>query len=199
MKIVVIGGSGLIGAKLVDKLIERGHDVLAASPASGVDTVTGEGLSRALAGANVVVDASNSPSPDERAALEFFRASARNLSAAEEAAGVKHHVALSVVGTDRLLRSGYFRGKWAQEMLVRASRIPNTIVHFTQCFEFLGRIAQSSTEGETIRLPPVPLQPVAADDVASVMAAIAAGAPMSGAIEFPDPSDFHFPSSCSDS
>ena len=146
MKIVVIGGSGLIGTKLVNKLRQRGHEVVAASPSSGVNTITGEGLAEALAGAQVVVDVANSPSWEDKAVLEFFETSGRNLLAAEAAAGVRHHVALSVVGTDRLLQSGYFRAKMAQEDLIKASKIPYTIVRSTQFFEFIGGIAQSATD-----------------------------------------------------
>ncbi len=154
MKIVVIGGSGLIGTKLVNRLRKQGHEVVAASPASGVNTITGEGLAEALAGAQVVVDVANSPSWEDKAVLEFFETSGRNLLAAEAAAGVRHHVALSVVGTDRLLESGYFRAKMAQENLIKASKIPYTIVRSTQFFEFMGGIAQSGTVGQTVHLPP---------------------------------------------
>jgi uncharacterized protein YbjT (DUF2867 family) len=156
MKIVVIGGSGLIGKKVVMNLRQRGHEVLAASPSSGVNTVTGEGLAQALAGAQVVVDVANAPSWEDNAVLAFFETSGRNLLAAEAAAGVSHHVALSVVGTDRLLASGYFRAKMAQEELIKASPIPYTIVRATQFFEFVGGLAQSATEGQTVRLPPAP-------------------------------------------
>src|SRR5216117_831283 len=170
MKIVVIGGSGLIGKKLVKNLRQQGHEVVAASPSLGVNTVTGEGLAQALAGAQVVVDVANAPSWEDKAVLEFFETSGRNLLAAEAAAGVGHHVALSVVGTDRLLASGYFRAKMAQENLIKASPIPYTIVRATQFFEFVGGIAQSATEGQTVRLPPVLMQPIVSDDVAAVMA-----------------------------
>jgi uncharacterized protein YbjT (DUF2867 family) len=163
MKIVVIGGSGLIGKKVVTNLRQRGHEVLAASPSSGVSTVTGEGLAPALAGARVVVDVANAPSWEDNAVLAFFETSGRNLLAAEAAAGVGHHVALSVVGTDRLLASGYFRAKMAQENLIRASPIPYTIVRATQFFEFVGGIAQSATEGRTVRVPPVLMQPIVSD------------------------------------
>ena len=152
MKIVVIGGTGLIGTKLVNKLRQSGHEVVAASPASGVNTITGEGLAEALAGAQVVVDVANSPSWEDKAVLEFFETSGRNLLAAEAAAGVGHHVALSVVGTDRLQESGYFRGKMAQENLIKASKIPYTIVRSTQFFEFVSGIAQSGTVGQTVHL-----------------------------------------------
>src|SRR5687767_2235747 len=183
MKIVVIGGSGLIGTKLVNKLRQQGHAVVAASPASGVNTITGEGLAAALAGTQVVVDVANSPSFEDKAVLEFFQTSGRNLLAAEEKAGVKHHVALSVVGTDRLAESGYFRGKIAQEKLIRESKIPYTIVHSTQFFEFLGGIAQSGTDGKTVHLSPAFVQPIASDDVAAAMADFTVGAPQNGVIE----------------
>src|SRR5438128_7140928 len=167
MKIVVIGGSGLIGTKLVNRLRQLGHEVVAASPASGVNTITGEGLAEALAGTQVVVDVANSPSFEDKAVLEFFETSGRNLLAAEVAAGVKHHVALSVVGTDRLAESGYFRGKIAQEKLIKSSQVPYTIVQSTQFMEFLGGIPQSGTDGQTVRLSPAIIQPIASDDVAA--------------------------------
>ena len=187
MKIVVIGGTGLIGTKLVNKLRQRGHEVVAASPSSGVNTVTGEGLSRVLAGAQVVVDVANSPSFEDKAVLEFFEASGRNLFAAETTAGVGHHVALSVVGTERLLDSGYFRAKMAQERLIKASKIPYTIVRSTQFFEFLSAIAQSASDGKTVRLPPALFQPIASDDVAAAMADFAVGAPVNGTVEIAGP------------
>jgi len=187
MKIVVIGGSGLIGKKVVTKLRQHGHEVVAASPSSGVNTVTGEGLAQALAGAQVVVDVANAPSWEDNAVLAFFETSGRNLLAAEAAAGVGHHVALSVVGTDRLLASGYFRAKMAQEKLIKASPIPYTIVRATQFFEFVGGIAQSATEGQTVRLPPVLMQPIAADDVAAVMADVALAAPLNGTFDLAGP------------
>ncbi|MEX2307224.1 MAG: SDR family oxidoreductase [Pirellulales bacterium] len=187
MKIVVIGGSGLIGEKLVKILRHDGHEVLPASRASGVNTLTGEGLAGALAGAAVVVDVANSPSFDDRAVLEFFAGGGRNILAAEAAAGIGHHVALSVVGTDRLLASGYFRAKLAQENLIKASKIPYTIVRATQFFEFVGSIAQSATEGETVRLPPALMQPIAADDVAAILAEIAVGEPLNTTIEIAGP------------
>ncbi|HEX5477395.1 MAG TPA: NAD(P)H-binding protein, partial [Burkholderiales bacterium] len=165
MKIVVIGGSGLIGAKLVGRLRRKGHEVVAASPRSGVNTLTGEGLAQALAGARVVVDVANSPSFEDEAAMEFFETSGRNLLAAVAAAGITHHVALSVVGTDRLLRMGYFRAKLAQETLIKAAGIPYTIVRSTQFFEFTAAIAQSGTVGQTAHLSPALFQPIAADDV----------------------------------
>lgn len=187
MKIVVIGGSGLIGSKLVNKLRQRGHEAVAASPASGVNTLTGEGLAEVLAGAHVVVDVANSPSFEDKAVLEFFETSGRNLLAAEAAAGVLHHVALSVVGTDKLAESGYFRGKIAQEKLIRAGKIPYTIVHSTQFMEFLGGIAQSGTEGQTVRLSPAYVQPIASDDVAAAMADFTLGAPVNGVAEIAGP------------
>lgn len=187
MKIVVIGGSGLIGSKLVEKLRQRGHEVIAASPASGVDTITGHGLDQALAGAAVVVDVANSPSFEDQAVLDFFRTSGRNLLAAERAAGVRHHVALSVVGTDRLLESGYFRGKLAQEQLIKAAGVPYTIVRSTQFFEFLGGIAQAAADGSTVRLSPAYFQPIAADDVAAALADISVGEPVNGTVEIAGP------------
>src|SRR5881398_800609 len=171
MRIVVIGGTGRIGSKVVAGLTEQGHDAVAAAPSTGVNTLTGEGLAEALKGAQVVVDVSNSPSFEDKPALEFFETSGRNLLAAEKAAGVKHHVALSVVGTDRLLGSGpgslsgYFRAKMAQENLIKASGIPFTIVHATQFFEFAKNIAQSATDSSSIRLSPVLMQPIVSDDV----------------------------------
>ena len=187
MKIVVIGGSGLIGKKVVANLRQHSHEVVAASPSSGVNTVTGEGLAEALAGARVVVDVANSPSWEDKAVLEFFETSGRNLLAAEAAAGVGHHVALSVVGTDRLLASGYFRAKMAQENLIKASSIPYTIVRATQFFEFVGGIAQFATEGQTVRLPPVLMQPIAADDVAAVVADVALAEPLNATFDLAGP------------
>jgi len=189
MKIVVIGGTGLIGKKTVANLRQKGHEVLAASPSSGVNSVTGEGLAQALAGAQVVVDVANAPSWEDKAVMEFFEKSGRNLLAAEAAAKVGHHVALSVVGTDRLLASGYFRAKMAQENLIKASPIPYTIVHATQFFEFVDGIAKGATEGQTVRVPPVLMQPIAADDVAAVMADVALAKPLNGMVEIagPDP------------
>ena len=187
MKIVVIGGSGLIGKKVVTNLLQRGHEVVAASPSSGVNTVTGEGLAQALAGAQVVVDVANAPSWEDNAVLTFFETSGRNLLAAEAAAGVGHHVALSVVGTDRLLASGYFRAKMAQEKLIKASPIPYTVVRATQFFEFVGSIAQSATEGQTVRVPPVLMQPIAADDVGTVMADAALAEPLNGTVDLAGP------------
>lgn len=189
MKIVIIGGSGLIGKKVVQCLRDRGHEAVPASPSSGVNTLTGEGLSEALAGAEVVVDVANSPSFEDKAVLEFFETSGRNLHAAERAAGVRHHVALSVVGTDRLPESGYFRAKVAQERLIVASHIPYTIVRATQFFEFAGAIAQSATDGQTVRLPAAMMQPIVSDDVAAALAEIALEKPVNGIVELagPDP------------
>jgi uncharacterized protein YbjT (DUF2867 family) len=187
MKIVVIGGSGLIGTNLVNRLRQRGHEVVAASPASGVNTITGEGLAKALAGAQVVVDVANSPSFEDKAVLEFFETSGRNLLAAEAAAGVRHHVALSIVGTDRLSESGYMRAKMAQENLIKASGIPYSIVRSTQFFEFLKGIADSSTVGQTARLSPALVQPIASDDVAAALADIVVGAPVNGMVEVAGP------------
>jgi uncharacterized protein YbjT (DUF2867 family) len=187
MKIVVIGGSGLIGTKLVSRLRQKGHEVLPASPNSGVNTITGEGLAEALAGAQVVVDLANSPSFEDKAVLEFFETAGRNLLAAEATAGVGHHLALSVVGTDRLPASGYLRAKMAQENLIKASGIPYTIVRSTQFFEFIGRIVESGVDGDVIRLSPALLQPIASDDVADAMADAALGAPVNGTIEIAGP------------
>src|SRR5687767_13381817 len=167
MKIVVIGGSGLIGTKLVNKLRQQGHAVVAASPESGVNTITGEGLASALAGAQVVVDVANSPSFEDRAVMEFFETSGRNLLAAEKAAGVRHHIALSVVGTERLQASGYFRAKLAQENLIKAAKIPYTIVHSTQFFQFANGITQTAFDGQTVRLSPALMQPIAAEEVSA--------------------------------
>ena len=187
IKIVVIGGSGLIGAKLVNILRRWGHAVVPASPSTGVNTLTGEGLTGALKGAQVVVDVANAPSWEDKAVLEFFEISGRNLLAAETDAGVKHHVALSVVGTERLLANGYFRAKMAQEKVIKASKIPYTIVRSTQFFEFVGSIAQFATEGSTVRLPSVLMQPIASDDVAAALADIAISKPMDGMIEIAGP------------
>lgn len=191
MKIVVIGGSGLIGSKLVTKLRERGHETVAASPDSGVNTLTGQGVAAALEGASVVTDVSNSPSFEAAAALEFFDTSTRNLLAAESAAGVGHHVALSVVGTERLQDSGYMRAKLAQEKLIEESSIPYSIVHATQFFEFVGRIADAATSGTTVRLAHVLIQPMAAEDVASALADVTVGPPVNGIIEIAGPQQFH--------
>jgi uncharacterized protein YbjT (DUF2867 family) len=187
MKIVVIGGSGLIGSKLVNNLRPLGHEVVAASPSSGVNTITGEGLAKALAGAQVVVDVTNAPSWEDKAVLEFFETSTRNLLATEADTNVRHHVALSVVGTERLLESGYFRAKMAQENLIKASQVPYTIVRATQFFEFVKGIAQAATEGQTVRLPPALMQPIVSDDVAAVLAEVAINAPVNGMIEVAGP------------
>lgn len=187
MKIVVIGGSGLIGTKVVNRLRQKGNDVVAASPSSGVDAVTGKGLAGALAGAKIVVDLANSPSFEEKAAMAFFEASGHNLLAAEAAAHVAHHVALSVVGTERLVAMGYFRAKLAQENLIKASGIPYTIVRSTQFFEFTAAIAQAGTVGQTARLSPVLYQPIASDDVADAVADVALGTPVNGTIEIAGP------------
>jgi uncharacterized protein YbjT (DUF2867 family) len=190
MRIVVIGGSGLIGSKVVARLAEHGHEAIAASPNSGVNTVTGQGLAEVLAGAQVVVDVSNSPSLEDKAALEFFTTSTGNLLAAEKTAGVGHHVALSVVGTERLLESGYFRAKMAQEQLIKGSGIPYSIVHATQFFEFVSSIADSATDGNTVRLSPALIQPIAADAVAGAVARTAVGEPSNGTIEIAGPEQF---------
>ncbi len=190
MKIVVIGGSGLIGTKLVNKLREHGHEAVAASPNSGVNTLTGEGLADVLVGASVVVDVSNSPSFEDAAVMEFFKTSTRNLLAAEAEAGVGHHVALSVVGTERLSESGYFRAKIAQEKLIKESSIPYSIVHATQFFEFVKSIADAATDGNSVRLAPVLIQPMAADDVASAVGKIAVGTPVNGTVEVAGPEQF---------
>ena len=190
MKIVVIGGTGLIGSKLVIKLRAQGHEVVVASPDSGVNTITGEGVAGALKGASVVVDVSNSPSLEGAAALTFFETSTRNLLAAEAEAGVRHHVALSVVGTDRLTESGYFRAKIAQEKLIKGSAIPYSIVHATQFFEFVKSIAAAATDGNRVRLAPVLIQPMAADDVASAVARVAVGKSVNGIVEVAGPERF---------
>jgi uncharacterized protein YbjT (DUF2867 family) len=187
MKIVVIGGSGLIGSKTVERLRKKGHDVVSASPNSGVNTITGEGLAEALAGGQVVIDLANSPSFDEKTAVEFFETAGRNLLAAEAAAGVKHHVALSVVGTERLQSSGYFKGKMAQENLIRKSGIPYTIVHSTQFFEFTSAIAQTGTVGQVAHVPTAYFQPIFSDDVADAMTAVALAAPVNGIVEIAGP------------
>jgi uncharacterized protein YbjT (DUF2867 family) len=187
MKIVVIGGTGLIGTKVLKDLREKGHEVVAASPSQGINSVTGEGLAEALVGAQVVVDVSNSPSWEDKAVLEFFEKSERNLAAAEAAAGVGHHVSLSVVGTDRMLASGYFRAKMAQENLIKASKIPFTIVRATQFFEFVGAIAQFSTEGATVRLPSALMQPIVSDDVAAALSDVAIAEPLNDTVEVAGP------------
>lgn len=192
MKIVIIGGSGLIGLKLVRNLKSLGHEVIAASPSSGVDATTGKGLKEALKGSQVVVDVANSPSFDEQTAVEFFEKSSRNLSIAEKEANVKHHIALSVVGTDQLT-SGYFLAKHNQEKIIKASGIPYTIVQSTQFFEFLSSIAQSATIEQTVRLPSVSFQPIAADDVASILAEVSVTSPHNHTIEIAGPERDSFP------
>src|SRR5438552_13707594 len=190
MKIVVIGGTGLIGSKLVNKLREHGHEAVAAAPNTGVNTLTGEGLAEVLKGASVVVDGSNAPSFEDTAVLNFFQTSTTNLLQAEAAAGVRHHVALSVVGTDRLSESGYMRAKIAQEKLIEESSIPYSIVHATQFFEFLKGIADGATDGNTVRLAPVLIQPMAAEDVATAVTRVAVGAPLNGIVEVAGPEQF---------
>ena len=190
MKVVVIGGTGLIGSKVVEKLKARGHDAAAAAPNTGVDTITGKGLAEALAGADVVVDVSNSPSFEDQAAMDFFQTAGRNITAAEVNAGVRHHVALSVVGTDRLQDSGYFRAKLAQEQLIKSAPVPYTLVHATQFFEFIRTIAQISTDGDAVRLPPVQFRPIAADDVASAIVDLALADPANDTIEIAGPETF---------
>ena len=191
MKLVVIGGTGLIGSKLVAKLDEHGHEAVPAAPTTGVNTLTGDGLSEVLVGAAVVVDVSNAPNWEDDAVMHFFQTSSRNLLAAEAAAEVGHHVALSVVGTDRLTESGYFRAKMAQEELIESSSIPYTIVHATQFFEFINGIADNATDGNTVRLPPALIQPMAADDVASALAQVAVGPPLNRIVEIGGPDVFH--------
>ena len=192
MKIVVIGGTGLVGSTVVTLLGDHGHEAIAASPATGVDTLTGDGLADALAGAAAVVDVSNSPSFEDAAVLDFFETSTRNLLDAEATAGVRHHVAVSIVGADLLPDSGYLRAKVAQEKLIESSAIPWSIVRSTQFIEFIPRIADSATEGETVRLPPVAFQPVAAADLAAAVANVAAGEPSNGRIEVAGPERFRF-------
>ena len=190
MKIVVIGGTGLIGSKLVKKLIDEGHEAVPATPDTGVNTLTGAGLAEALTGAAVMVDVSNSPSLEGPAALEFFETSTRNILEAEAVAGIGHHVALSVVGTERLGESGYFRAKMAQEKLIKSSSIPYSIVHATQFFEFVKGIAEAGADGNTVRVAPVQIQPMASDDVATALAAITVGAPINGTVEIAGPEQF---------
>jgi uncharacterized protein YbjT (DUF2867 family) len=192
MKFVIIGGTGLIGSKLVSRLREHGHEAVPAALDTGVNTVTGEGLAQVLGGAAVVIDVSNSPSFDDAAVLKFFETSTRNLLAAEAAAGVRHHVALSVVGCDRVPESGYLRAKVAQEKLIRSSSIPYTILRATPFFEFLGRIADEATERNTVRIPPVLFQPMAAADVADAVCRVAEGAPLNGVVEVGGPQQFRF-------
>jgi uncharacterized protein YbjT (DUF2867 family) len=190
MKIVVIGGTGLIGSKVVEKLSQKGHQAVAAAPSTGVNTITGQGLAEAVAGADVVVDVSNSPSFEEKVAMEFFQTAGKNINAAETAASVKHHVALSVVGTEHLQDNGYFRAKLRQEKQIKASPIPYTLLRATQFYEFLRAIAQFSTDGDTVRLPPVRFQPMAAQDVASAIAEAALKEPMNDMIEIAGPDTF---------
>ena len=192
MKIVVIGGTGLIGSKVVTKLSALGHEAVAASPNSGVNTLTGEGLAEVLQGAQVVVDVSNSPSFADDAVMNFFQTSTRNLLSYETAAGVGHHVALSVVGSDRLPDSGYLRAKVAQEKLIKESSIPYSIIHATQFFEFVKRIADEATSDNTVRLPPVRFQPMAAEDVADQVSKVAVDAPLNGTVEIGGPEQFRF-------
>jgi uncharacterized protein YbjT (DUF2867 family) len=191
MKIVVIGGSGRIGSKLDNQLLKHGHEAVAASPTSGVDTVTGKGLPEVLQGAPVVVDVSNAPLWEDAAVMKFFETSTRNLLSCEANAGVGHHIALSVVGSERMVESGYFRAKIVQENLIKASPIPHSIVRATQFFEFVKGIADFSTDGNKVRLPPVLIQPIAADDVASAVARVALGAPINGTVEVGGPDIFH--------
>ncbi|WP_328436434.1 SDR family oxidoreductase [Streptomyces sp. NBC_00444] len=190
MKVVVIGGTGLIGSKLVGKLNEHGHEAVAAAPNTGVNTLTGEGLAEVLKDASVVVDVSNSPSFEDNAVMDFFRTSTTNLLKAETEAGVTHHVALSVVGTERLQESGYFRAKQTQEELIKASGIPYSIVHATQFFEFMKGIADMSTDGDTVRLAPVKIQPIYSDDVAAAVGRTAVGTPVNGMVEVAGPDQF---------
>ena len=192
MKLVIIGGTGLIGSKVVTRLRERGHDAVAASPDTGVNTLTGVGLAAALQDASVVVDVSNSPSFEERAVMDFFTTSTRNILEHAAAAGVKHYVALSVVGTERIPDGPYLRAKNAQEALIKGGGIPYTIVHATQFFEFVKRIADEATVGTTVRLPPVLIQPMAADDVAEAVGRVAVGSPLNGTVDVAGPQQFRF-------
>jgi uncharacterized protein YbjT (DUF2867 family) len=192
MKIIVIGGSGLIGSKLIKKFGEQGHEAIAASPKSGVDTLTGEGLAEVLKNAQVVIDVSNSPSFEDAAVMQFFQTSTRNLLTYEAAAGVGHHIAVSIVGTDRLPENGYFRAKIAQEKLIKESSVPYTIVRATQFFEFVNGIADEATKGNQVRLAPVLFQPIAADDVASAVGKVALDSPLNGTVEIAGPEVFRF-------
>jgi uncharacterized protein YbjT (DUF2867 family) len=192
MKVVILGGTGLIGSKVVNLLRARGHDVVAASPSKGINSITGEGLTEGLTGAQVVVDVTNSPSFEDKAVLEFFETSTRNVLAAEAKTGVEHHVALSIVGTDRLPESGYLRAKVAQENLIKASPIPYTILRATQFFEFVGRIADEATSGQTVHLPSVLFQPIFSDDLAANLAKIAVARPVNGTIEIAGPDAIPF-------
>ena len=190
MKIIIIGGTGLIGTRVVAKLREQGHEAIAASPNTGVNSITGEGLAEAMKGASVVVDASNAPAWEDEAVMKFFKTSTQNLLAQEAAAGVKHHVALSVVGSERMLESGYFRAKIAQEDLIKASTIPYSIVRATQFFEFVKGIADVSAKGNQVKLPPVLIQPMSADDVAAAVAEVAVNKPANGMLEIGGPEKF---------
>lgn len=192
MKIVILGGTGLIGSKVVNLLRAGGHDVVAASPSKGINSITGEGLTEALTGAQVVVDVTNSPSFEDKAVLEFFETSTRNVLAAEAKTGMRHHVALSIVGTDQLPGSGYLRAKVAQEKLIKASPIPYTILRATQFFEFVGRIADEATSGQTVHLPSVLFQPIFSDDLATNLAKIAVSKPLNGTIEIAGPEAIPF-------
>lgn len=192
MKVVVIGGTGLIGSKVVGKLQEQGHEAVAASPNTGVNALTGEGLAEVLQGAQVVVDVSNAPAWDDEAVMNFFRTCTGNLVKANAEAGVTHYVALSIVGTDRLPDNGYFRAKLAQEELIKASGIPYSIVHATQFFEFVNGIADAGTEGDTVRIAPVKFQPIASDDVAAAVTRTAVGTPLGGVVEVAGPDVFRF-------
>ena len=192
MKIVVIGGTGFIGTKVAGKLRQKGHEAVPAAPRTGVNTITGEGLNKALSGAEIVVDVTNSPSFEDSAVLKFFETSCRNLLAAETAANVRHHVALSIVGTDRLPECGYFRAKLAQENVIRASKIPYTILRATQFFEFVGGIVDSSSDGQIVRLSPALFQPVASDDVAAALTDVTLAAPINGVVELAGPERFSF-------
>jgi len=192
MKIVVIGGTGLIGSKLITRLREQGHEAVAAAPNTGVNTITGEGLADVLRGASVVVDVSNSPSFEDADVMTFFQTSTRNLLAAESDAGVRHHVALSIVGSERMAGSGYMRAKVAQESLIKGSSIPYSIVHATQFFEFVKSIAAAATDGNRVRIAPVLFQPMASDDVAIAVSRIATGAPLNGTVEIGGPERLRF-------
>src|SRR6476619_8468188 len=192
MKLVIIGGTGLIGSKLVTRLREHGHEAVPASPDTGVNTLTGQGLAEALQGASVVVDVSNSPSFEEAAVMEFFTTSTRNLLEYAAAAGVRHYVALSVVGTERIPDSPYLRAKNAQETLIKGAGLPYSIVHATQFFEFVKAIADEATDGTTVRVPAALIQPIAADDVAAAVARVAVGTPVNGIVEVGGPEEFHF-------
>jgi uncharacterized protein YbjT (DUF2867 family) len=192
MKLVIIGGTGLVGSTVVDLLRAQGHEAVAAAPDTGVNTITGEGLAEALAGASVVIDVSNSPSFEDAAVLEFFETSTRNLLEAEAATGVGHHVAVSIVGADRLPDSGYLRAKVAQETLIEGSSIPYSIVRSTQFYEFVVRIADGATDGDTVHLPPVGFQPIAAGDLAAAVVRVASGEPLNGRVEVAGPERFRF-------